>query len=80
MVEPDSMQSIMTTVEMAIATLGLTLVYAPDPNEPRHRIQVSRERGMRQVTYVFESNLTAADVQELIAAIRQDFPPIAYDI
>ena len=81
MVEPDRMQSFITTLETAITPLGLTLAYAPDPSEPLHRIRVSREQGSRHVTYVFaESNITAVDAQDLIAAIRQDFPPIGYDI
>jgi hypothetical protein len=80
MVEPDRLQSFMTTVETAIAPLGLMVAYARDENEPLHRVRVSRGQGSRQVTYVFEADITDADAQDLIAAIRQDFPPIMYMI
>jgi hypothetical protein len=78
MVEPDRLQSFIATVESAITPLALA--YARDETARVHRFQVSRAEGSRQVTYVFESEITDADAQDLIAAIRQDFPPIAYDI
>jgi hypothetical protein len=80
-VEPDRIESFLVTVETAITPLGLTFDYAPDLEQLQHRVRVSRELGSRHVTYLFSAlNITAADAQELIAAITQDFPPIAYEI
>jgi len=81
MVEPERIQSLIATLEIAIRPLGLTLAYAPGLKEPLNRFHVSRAQSARHVTYVLgEASIAETDAQDLIAAVRRDFPPIAYDI
>jgi hypothetical protein len=81
MVDPQRLRSFVATVEGAIKPLGLMLEYAPDKQDPVHMFRVSRDQGTRHVSYVFaESSITDTEAQELITAIKRDFPPIMYVI